>query len=357
MFLFVSINLMARLALGQTSVIIEREIFISDPVILKATQIDFESTMRKLNQTSLPILSFVDTWLSEWRYTIAPNGLPLASRRYLDLRRALGPTSGNGKLGRSMNLIAIAFRLDRRTVGTPAGEGRLIFSLRHPLKNDPLDFTLILEFRLPVESGWNIKRWASEIHHLGAIQDSREYVLALKKLVSRFSNSGRELLALRTNDFFLDSPWELRDFHVSNTGFLEARLITDTPDLNWFEKNKLVFESWLNSDPIAILKGEYSVPFGSQALASRVPDEKFIWPIGTQVDPQVRHQFAVNTCNGCHSGETNTRFVHVWDNGLNQRPLLSEFLQRSLRFRAQDLSDILESKSNESRLPVSRLGH
>jgi hypothetical protein len=35
------------------------------------------------------------------------------------------------------------------------------------------------------------------------------------------------------------------------------------------------------------------------------------------MDEEVRHERSLNTCNGCHSAETNTHFAHVmsraWD--------------------------------------------
>ena len=43
-------------------------------------------------------------------------------------------------------------------------------------------------------------------------------------------------------------------------------------------------------------------------------------------NPEARHKFSLNTCNGCHGGETQTGFLQVQPRGLGQESSLSGFL-------------------------------
>ena len=47
---------------------------------------------------------------------------------------------------------------------------------------------------------------------------------------------------------------------------------------------------------------------------------------GASVANMLRHDFALNTCNGCHSTETNTPFVHIGCRAPGQTAPLSGFL-------------------------------
>ena len=59
------------------------------------------------------------------------------------------------------------------------------------------------------------------------------------------------------------------------------------------------------------------------SLASMSP----AWATTGAVVPNIRrHDFALNTCNGCHSTETNTPFAHVGARGPGQVAPLSGFL-------------------------------
>jgi hypothetical protein len=40
----------------------------------------------------------------------------------------------------------------------------------------------------------------------------------------------------------------------------------------------------------------------------------------------VRHKFSLNTCNGCHAGETGTPFTHVFPRAAGVEAKLSDFL-------------------------------
>ena len=41
---------------------------------------------------------------------------------------------------------------------------------------------------------------------------------------------------------------------------------------------------------------------------------------------EARHKFSLNTCNGCHGGETQTGFLHVFPRSPGQVSSLSGFL-------------------------------
>ncbi len=53
----------------------------------------------------------------------------------------------------------------------------------------------------------------------------------------------------------------------------------------------------------------------------------YFWNATGIEDPfEVRHQFALQSCNGCHFAETATQFVHVLPRGQHQPAALSDYL-------------------------------
>jgi hypothetical protein len=54
----------------------------------------------------------------------------------------------------------------------------------------------------------------------------------------------------------------------------------------------------------------------------------FCWDFGRTVQPDPRRLFSLNTCNGCHAGETGCKTgLHVHPRAAGQEALLSEFLR------------------------------
>ncbi|MDA7893701.1 hypothetical protein N9B38_02190 [bacterium] len=55
--------------------------------------------------------------------------------------------------------------------------------------------------------------------------------------------------------------------------------------------------------------------YQSKPIVTAIPGTTVVvnmpWPTPLDVDPVVRHRFALNTCSGCHRDETGVAFLHI----------------------------------------------
>src|SRR5262249_60483738 len=80
-----------------------------------------------------------------------------------------------------------------------------------------------------------------------------------------------------------------------------------------------VLSNWVTANPgseAAPVEVPAEQPLGSpfQAGSAIMPTENFFFhgaPTIPIAPPEVRRVFSLNTCNGCHAGETITRFTHM----------------------------------------------
>jgi len=147
---------------------------------------------------------------------------------------------------------------------------------------------------------------------------------------------------LRTNEIALSFPWQLREFVIDavSTNLISATIKqTPDPDMfrSFFAPGSATMALYMEQNAIDILCESHVVPElfkGLHFLGSHA-DYGFgtIWisptnpanlpstfpachqtnvSLGTpSVQGEVRHKFSLNTCDDCHSGETNTAFTHV----------------------------------------------
>lgn len=242
------------------------------------------------------------------------NGWPRSTDGQLDLARA------------PLRLLAIVNRLDVRNLDKGhAGEGRFVFGVLDAESGSPLEFTIILEYRLPATATEDVVAWAEAWHALGALPfPSEDYNAALQALTTRFAGRGAEpgrpngsaLSQLRTNEIALESPWELREFKLSaTTGMLEPAPVELTPDNRFMQESSLVAD-YVNANEAAILIERHEVPAvfgGTSFLGGSSFNDLLAWRSSGISNPEARHRFSLNTCNGCHaSEETGTGFLHVF---------------------------------------------
>ncbi|AGC46982.1 hypothetical protein MYSTI_05706 [Myxococcus stipitatus DSM 14675] len=231
-------------------------------------------------------------------------------------------------------LLAIVNRMDLRKEGEFAGEGRFVFGVTDPGGN-PLPFTVILEYILPGGSSAEFQRWARDWHELGRIGVGNPgYNETLEALTDRFTKSfvargaylGSAIHQVRTNENALDPLWELREFHLGPEGLAPAHVAL-TPNL--FLNSSRILTDYINQNMASVLSETHTVPelFENQTLlaGSALTPFNFGWAVPA-VSTEARHKFSVNTCNGCHSGETNTFFLHVTPRAEGQPAALSPFL-------------------------------
>lgn len=266
------------------------------------------------------------------------------------------------------------------------GEGRLVFGLSNPLDaTTPFPMTFIMEFRLPalttdqygnivVDSAFDFangpvsnddwiarrKLWAQMWTTLSTLAlGSAQYVSTLHSLVAAFA-TGDNHLALRTGERVrnqttgaLTNEFEYREFYLSGTWELSTRKLRREPFACSQKSNTLV--SRINSDwntSTNALVWDYllgarnmtsdeitettarcggALPYGQTGANGTEFMAKFtrfmpntVWSIATP-EPQ-RHQMALGTCSGCHSGETNAAGFQIQPSLVGQNAKLSTFL-------------------------------
>lgn len=302
---------------------------------------------------------FVMNWLQQWERDQMVNGHFVASRpniRSLVIEPWL-KASGGRKLDLNkapFKLLAIVNRMDMRvneadTVQT-AGEGRFVFGVLDatgkPLPPSagpaPGGFTVIFEYELPALTMQALGGWAMQWKNLDRFAaGSAGYRDALERLTRRFSDrnsapvkaNGSALNQIRTNEISLGATWELREFVLDRgTGQLAQKTVALTPDSILFNgTNDLT--RLLNDHAADIRANGFSLPadleagssvagpfrpadfndFGLRTFKVNTLFQDFAdipWS-ASGIDNGVRHQFALNTCNGCHRDETATGFLHV----------------------------------------------
>ena len=214
----------------------------------------------------------------------------------------------------------------------------------------PLEATVIFEYLLPASTENDVLGWINAWHALGALPfPSEEYNAALQAITDRFTGrgampsrpNGSALSQLRTNEIDLSTNgiWELREFTFGAGGMLVPDTVKLTPDRPAFDRTPLL-GSFINANeesivlerhdiPLTIRDGDVDRPF----LAGAVFNDLSSWSAPGVNNPEARHKFALNTCNGCHSSqETNTAFLMIFNRLPGQESFLSPFLTGTTTF-------------------------
>lgn len=255
----------------------------------------------------------------------------------------------NGELDLSaapFTLQAIVNRLDLQAPAQgDAGEGRFVFAFNAPGGTFPLEATLIFEYKLPISSPDGVLDWAQAWHALGALPfPSEEYNAALEVITERFAGrgarpgatNGSAINTVRTNEIDLgdNRRWELREFRLSAlTGRLVPSTLDRTPDLSFNGTPTLA--SFVNANEASILSETHQVPSdfqGAPFAAGAVFNDLVSWIAPGINDNEARFRFSQNTCNGCHSPETNTFFLQVTPRFPGGEAFLSGFLGGTVAF-------------------------
>jgi hypothetical protein len=255
------------------------------------------------------------------------------------------PRAHNGKLDLARSpllLLAIAHRLDLADLPNGrAGEGRFVFGVLRAAGGSLL-VTLILEYVLPAKTEAELRDWAFAVH---ALQDapfpSDEYNRALQALTERYTArgvmpdlpNGSALLRVRTNDGSLgpDGRWEMREFHLSRTtGLLEPAPLAQTPDRSFNGDSRLA--RFIDENEASILTEKHETPplLGDAPFqAGALMNDLEHWDAAGIKNPEARYKFSLNTCDGCHGGETATSFFHILPRNKGSQSQLSTFLTGS----------------------------
>jgi hypothetical protein len=285
--------------------------------------------------------AFVLAWLQQWNQDQAINGFTASARPSIQTL-VINPwiaTSGGGQLDlrkAPFRLLAIVNRLDLRykkdddTIS--AGEGRFVFGLIDAA-GDPLPFTVIFEYGVEADSDHDVQEWAEEWHKLRDKPFGVSFNTKLQLLTNEFSKphcwskpNNSCLNQLRTNEVSLSAAkvWEMREFRLSaQTGGLVECVTAQTPDPSL--NGAAALAAFINGNE-ALAKQRRHVVSPSLLAASAPSSLTIFWDAQGIIDSEARFGFAVTTCDGCHTAETGTKFLHVKNREAGAESALSGFL-------------------------------
>jgi hypothetical protein len=307
--------------------------------------------------TGIDAADLVEHWLDEWMTDQAINGWTVPNRS-VGVTRVLDawPRLPGGKLDLAQapfRLLAIVNRLDLRSnafYGSgDAGEGRLVFGLLNcspaPQFPEVQQFTVIFEYGIPRTGCLEVRDWAQQWHALGSLAiGSAAYNAALQAITDQFTlrnlNPSRlpnrsAINQVRTNEFALatmpaDTFWQLREGKLIKTGWLDHGTVAQTPDRTF--RLTTTLRDFVNDNTPAILAGTHQVPLEYPAAGHPFragfiePGAGFAWDAAGIADLEARHRFSLATCNGCHTAETATAFLHIEPRASGSASQLSDFL-------------------------------
>ena len=354
---------------GGTVIDVKRELWITnvsvvdDPRARANGPWSFGGLMMAMAPTPAAAPQFTKDWLATFRSTAPVNTFPMDDRKKLDKAILKGWMKRDGATdfaawtpnlaNAPFRLLGIVYRPDlvRFDSGgniASAGEGRLVFEALSGPPEDPksksLRFTVIFEYGLVGTSDAEVKAWADQFHALGSVPFGPGYNTALQQITDKFSGRGgnpskpnaNSLNQLRTNELALGKVWQLREFHLAASG-LTPVTVNQTPDLT---ADQTALSNWLNANAADVKAQKHRLPpsdGGKPLLTGRADVKKnnpaFKWSKMSIADEDTRHFFSLNTCNGCHNGETGNQrhifsfpFRHVSSRKIGKEAKLSGFL-------------------------------
>ena len=328
----------------------EKTLIIRNLAVVESNRPDFsiDFLIRQMVPANVDPGDFIKQALDTIATMTSLNGFTVTARPMIrDLVLDPWPKTAAGKLDMTrapFRFLGITNRIDLSDgipVNNSVGEGRFMFGLTKQ-NGEPLPFTLIFEYGLPATTIQDRHWWARAWQDLGALgasdQFPPEYVDALDLLTRLFTmrgmgiarTNGSALNQLRSNENALDPVWELREWRWNiDTGMLQPAPTGLTPDAIFNTTRAQELVTWLQANRPAVLNGTHDIPVPFLTGASSAATA---WDLSFLLsgDPMLRRAFAINTCNGCHSSETQTEFVHVAPRESGVRSEISEFMHNDL---------------------------
>ena len=299
----------------------------------------FRHLMEAMAPTAAQAPALAESLFSSWLVDQSAGGFPVPARTAVQSEVLDSWPRINGQLdldSAPLRLLAIVNRIDVRDLSQGrAGEGRFVFGV---LTSNGLPFTVILEYRLPATTEADVLAWAGRWHELGGLQlGSSAYNQALEAITEQFAGrnaeparvNGSALSQLRTNEVALSFPWELREFTLSpTTGLFREDTVKLTPDNSLMGSTTLA--SFITQNEAAILTPTHAVPAtfgGAPFLGAAVRNNTDFWDAPGINNPEARHLFSLNTCNGCHGREAGIfDFLQIRPRSAGSPATLSGFL-------------------------------
>jgi len=329
--------------------------------------------MANTPETGITPEEFVWNWLTLSAFAQEDNSFIAGARpNYVTMVRDQWlAQSGGSTLNLNIapfRLLAIVSRTDLAKSaggysGGNAGEARFVFGVLNPsnvCSASPPASTVILEYGVRKSSCSAKKAWIQSWFNLGAgglVMDGSgagTYNQALEALTQQFVMAGTNptqlpnrssISQIRTNDL-IGGPWTLYEYRLRPTGMMSAGqldLVTvkQTPDITFRQTPARIdmLASFINTNQAALINQTHVVPptlpNGHPFLGAESPTANnigFTWTntpfsgANPVLSAQALSMFSVNTCNGCHTGDTATTFTHVKPRASGAAALLSAFM-------------------------------
>jgi hypothetical protein len=272
---------------------------------------------------------------------IAPFRL-LAIVNRVDLRRTASSAGGYGGGGGTQPVDAGELRFVFGVVTPPGWNNNRTCELQR--------FTTILEYGVPREGCFEARDWArswTALNQLGGFTAS--YLDHLEGLTESVVRSGAApgkgnqsaINQIRTNEIALGDVWELREFTLTDEphgdipahGLLRPHTVALTPDdavhaptpnplVDLYVQSEVIptvpNSVDLSTSPPQDCSSQHALPLTYDALDFRggnaLVEPSPFWRAnvnGGDADVCGRHQFSLQTCQGCHRCDTATSFTHV----------------------------------------------
>jgi hypothetical protein len=249
-------------------------------------------------------------WLETWETSPTLDGERVPGNRGKVDDLLLDPWHADGlALAKApFRLSAIVLRPD-----TPVGpELRFVFSGITPApERAPMPFNVAFEYAVTPAFE---KKWHDTLAPLSVGTPAFNAALATlteQGIHDAAKLNGSSLRQLRTNEVAIDTPWDLREFHLTATaGATLARArMAGQPRIELDGTNRLAS----------------GVTPAMETYMAVMPSASFAWKV-PGATPAKRFHLAISTCAGCHSKETRTEFVQITPRDEGKRAELSLFL-------------------------------
>ena len=259
--------------------------------------------------------AFVKDWLDTWTQEQVVNGhllRPVGIDQIVTVPWLAASGGERLDLGRApFRLLAIVNRLD-------LNEFRMEY-VATDFFCEPMHFWVIFEFELPTASIQDLRALAEAWHALGILPFGEEYNAALQSITDQLISAPLKHVNTVEEEASIDE-WNYRSFAIAGQSLVNVPLF-QSPDVRDDRSPELI--SWVNDNQDDILADRHIVPVGLLGGDTRNLD----WTgTGFQDPLEVRHHFALATCNGCHAGETATDFVHINRRRRGEQSMMSEYL-------------------------------
>jgi hypothetical protein len=253
-----------------------------------------------------------------------------------------GPTNPNVRKGVPGRGNVIVTQI---TEASSAGEGRLVFGAVDG-EGKPLEggFTVIFEFQLAASNTADVREWAHRWHELGVLPvTDAAYPAALEKLTRSFTHTKETVLGqLRTSEAVFGPGREFRQFSLSGNRLTPTEL-SQTPAAvfnrpkspeqralaEFLHEQEPLIRSGIHQLPALLPNARLSTPTLAGSATIPAGADGYYWDPGPVVARDARRIFSLNTCTGCHAGETAcAEGLHIHPRAAGTEAALSTFLNR-----------------------------